>query len=52
VMKRYRLTVEKTARNWRHYAAQALDGKLASPQAELFPTDPGSAEKPGPGEGD
>jgi MFS family permease len=38
-MRAYRVK-EKTARNWRHYAAQALEGRLASPQAELFPPDP------------
>lgn len=42
---------EKTARNWRHYAVQALQGRVTSPQAELFSLDPGSTEGTGTGEG-
>jgi hypothetical protein len=39
VMRRYRLRVEKTARNWRHYAREALAGRLASLQMTLLSTD-------------
>jgi MFS family permease len=36
VMKRYRLTVEKTARNWRNNARRELGERARSPQPELL----------------
>lgn len=39
VMKRYRLTVEKTARNWRNNAKRALGERAKSPQPELLPAE-------------